>query len=107
MTVKLHPIKNIPNPIDEKAANKVPDVKLMDVVVAYAVAVASMVFAGFITVLYGASLGFLLQFTPLGVWVLEALRELGVQAKQTSLVHLGSLLGFVSFCMGLMRVNRR
>lgn len=107
MTVKLHPIKNIPNPTDGKVADRVPDVKLADVVVAYAVAVASMLFAGFITVFYGASLGFLLQLTPIGAWVLEALRELGVQSKQTSLVHLGSLLGFVSFCMGLMRVNRR
>lgn len=105
VTVKLHPIKNIPELAED--TKPVKRVDLLDVVVAYLVAIASMLFAGVLTTLYGATVGFVLTLIRLDYWILGGLAGLGLSVGNTSLVELGALSGFVSFCFSLTRISRR
>lgn len=103
--MKLHPLKNIPEPNEEVEISLKQS--FLEVLIKYGIATASLLLAGVITAAYGAGVGMILNWIALGNYISSGFAALGWHVEGHQLDEVGAVLGFTAFCLGLVRVTRK
>jgi hypothetical protein len=105
LRMKLHPLKNIPEPTEEAEVSLKES--FLQVLVKYGIATLSLLSAGVLTAIYGAGVGMILNWIALGNYVSSGFAALGWSVEGHQLDEVGAVLGFVAFCLGLVRITRK